>query len=196
LVRGEGESPNTASAPVDSQLTFTNQQRTKRLNTRALNIITEAALAELGVTGCNLTFYLVGAKRMADINEGHMQHEGPTDVITFDYAEDGTRKTQHVLHGEIFICVDVAVTQAREFSTTWQSEVVRYIVHALLHLCGYDDVQPAARRAMKRRENQLVRRLAARFDFGRLSRKQCAHASLSPGEGQGEDHPKQHSQFC
>jgi probable rRNA maturation factor len=93
-----------------------------------------------------------------------MGHEGPTDVITFDYGENGTRNTHHALHGEIFICVDVALTQARKFRTTWQSEVVRYIVHALLHLCGYDDLKPAGQRVMKRCENQLVRKLTTRFD--------------------------------
>ena len=152
-----------------STLNFSNLQRTKPLRARQLKVITEAALAELGTAHWNLTFYLVNSRRMAEINETHLQHEGPTDVITFDYGEGESRNTQCALHGEIFICVDVAVTQAREFRATWQSEVVRYVVHALLHLCGHDDQQPAARRAMKRREDALVRRLAAQFDFRKLS---------------------------
>jgi probable rRNA maturation factor len=50
------------------------------------------------------------------------------------------------LHGEIFICPEVAATQAREFRTSWQEEIVRYCVHGLLHLRGYDDVRAADRR--------------------------------------------------
>jgi probable rRNA maturation factor len=42
------------------------------------------------------------------------------------------------LHGELFICLDDAVKQAREFRTTWQSELTRYVIHGLLHLCGHD----------------------------------------------------------
>ena len=152
------------------KLRFTNLQRTKRLDPRRLKIITEAALNDLGVAGWDLTFYFVGARRMADINASHLHHAGPTDVITFDYSEDITCGTRPVLHGEIFICVAVAVTQAREFHTTWPAEVVRYLVHALLHLCGHDDLAPAPRRRMKRVENRLVRKLAKRFRLAALSR--------------------------
>ena len=138
-------------------LELTNRQRTKPLDTRRLRKITEATLAELGVLHWNLGFHFVGPQTMARINQTHLKHEGPTDVITFDYSEHATRNTQH-LHGEAFICVAVAVTQAREFGTTWQSEVARYVIHALLHLCGYDDLSPKARREMKRVENRLVKK--------------------------------------
>jgi len=72
------------------------------------------------------------------------------------------------LHGEIFVCVDEALLQARRFRTTWQSEVVRYIVHGVLHLCGYSDQTSRERQQMKRAENQLLARLAARFSFAKL----------------------------
>ena len=44
-----------------------------------------------------------------------------------------------LLHGEIFICVDEAIRQARRFGTIWQSEIVRYLIHGVLHLLGFDD---------------------------------------------------------
>jgi rRNA maturation RNase YbeY len=69
------------------------------------------------------------------------------------------------LHGEIFVCLDEAVSQARQFHTTWQSEVVRYVVHGVLHLLGYDDLDTRARRKMKKAEDALVGRLARQFDF-------------------------------
>jgi probable rRNA maturation factor len=69
----------------------------------------------------------------------------------------------------LFICPEVAVTQAKEFQTTWQAEVVRYVVHGVLHLLGYDDLKPHLRRVMKREENRLVRRLEKRFSFAQLS---------------------------
>jgi probable rRNA maturation factor len=61
------------------------------------------------------------------------------------------------------------VKQAREFSTTWQEEVARYIVHGVLHLRGYDDLVPEKRKVMKREENRLVRRLQATFDLSRIA---------------------------
>jgi len=156
-----------------STLKFENKQRTKPVNRALLKEIALTALAELGIAHWDLTFYLVDAKRMAEINETQMGHEGPTDVITFDYSDPVPRsafRTPRSLLGEIFICVDVAVSQSREFRTTWQSEVVRYIVHALLHLCGHDDLKPVARREMKRHENRLVRKLGRDFTFTKIAR--------------------------
>ena len=47
--------------------------------------------------------------------------------------------------------------QAGEFGTAWPEELARYVIHGLLHLHGYDDLEPAKRRVMKREENRLVK---------------------------------------
>jgi rRNA maturation RNase YbeY len=83
-----------------------------------------------------------------------------------DGAHGVTRPT---LHGELFICVDEAVLQAKNFKTSWQSEIVRYVVHGVLHLLGHDDLKPGLRRKMKREENRLVRLLARRFSLAQRS---------------------------
>jgi len=62
------------------------------------------------------------------------------------------------------------MTQAKEFKSSWQAEVVRYVVHGVLHLLGYDDLKPALRRRMKREENRLMRLLEREFTFARLAR--------------------------
>jgi len=156
-----------------SELAFRNRQRTRRVNLRLLREITRALLDELaGVKDYELCVHLIGAKEMARVNWNFLKHEGSTDVITFDHAVHATRNTQHVplLHGEIFICLDDAVAQARQFRTTWQAELVRYLVHGVLHLLGHDDLDPAAHRKMKREENRLVRELSARFALSKLNR--------------------------
>jgi probable rRNA maturation factor len=109
--------------------------------------------------------YFVGRKKITDLNERFLQHAGPTDVITFNYGGD-------VLHGEIFICVSEAVKQAKEFGTTPQSELVRYMVHGLLHLRGYDDHTPEQQKKMKRAEDGWVRWAARAFQCEKVwSRK-------------------------
>ena len=72
------------------------------------------------------------------------------------------------IYGELFICVDDAVSQAKQFRTRWQAEVVRYAVHGVLHLLGYDDLEPHMRREMKRQENRLVRWLENRCPLAQL----------------------------
>lgn len=168
----EKETTPALQASSCPTLEFIDRQRTRKLNIPLLRQIIGWTLTELpGIKQWDLTFNFVGTGRMAEINEIHLKHEGPTDVITFDYGESGTRHTRRVLHGEIFICIEVALMQARAFRTTWQTEVVRYVVHSLLHLCGYDDLKPAARRKMKEEEDRLVRKLGRRFQFKALGRQ-------------------------
>jgi probable rRNA maturation factor len=156
-------------------LALLNRQRTKKINTRLLREIVEQVFVELkieSVESVELGISLVGAREMTLLNETFLKHEGSTDIITFDYQEPGTgsRKPELKLHGELFICVDEAILQAKRFRSTWQSEIVRYVVHGILHLLGHDDLKPALRRRMKREENRLVRRLSQKISFAQLSR--------------------------
>jgi probable rRNA maturation factor len=139
-----------------------NRQRTKKINGRLLKQLAHALFAETGVARAELGVNLVRAAEMARVNQAFLNHEGSTDVITFDYLppEPRTQASDRELHGELFICVDDAVAQAKEFKTSWQSELVRYLVHGVLHLLGHDDLQAGPRRKMKRAENRLLRRLA------------------------------------
>ena len=171
-------------------LTLRNRQRIRPLNLAMLRRIVRALLHEAWPEGhFDLAIYVVAAPEMTRINETFLQHQGSTDVITFDYAErvgqasrlsrsraantrarDRRDACPTLLHGQIFICVDEAVRQARRFRTTWQSELVRYAVHGVLHLLRYDDRTPKARVRMKAAEDGLVRRLARQFAFRSLSR--------------------------
>ncbi len=134
-------------------LVITNRQRDRKVDTRRVRAVAEAALAEAG-QGAELGIHLVSAKRSAEVNWQFLRHEGPTDIITFDHGSTPER-----LFGEMFICVPEAVRQAAEFRTTWEAELLRYVIHGLLHLRGYDDLESAKRRVMKREENRLVRKL-------------------------------------
>lgn len=138
-----------------------NRQRTKKIDARRLKSAAAALFSELNIAHGELGVNLVNARQMTLVNETFLKHEGSTDVITFDHAEKPVSRNSHPpeIHGELFICVDEAIIQARRFKTHWRSEVVRYLVHGVLHLLGHDDLKAAPRRAMKREENRLVRLL-------------------------------------
>ena len=152
-------------------LVIANRQRRRKIQSAQLKTIVVALLAELGIKEVGLEINLLGAMQMAALNETFLQHEGSTDVITFDYSvpEAGGRRVGDGLAGEIFVCVDEAIVQAKQFRTDWQAEVVRYIVHGILHLLGHDDLRADRRRAMKREENRLVAMLSRRFSLAKIS---------------------------
>ena len=160
-------------------IVIANRQRTRKVNLRRLKTMTGRILARLGIVQAELGITLVAAPEMAALNERFLHHAGPTDVITFDYTRAGGARhsvradfngaplsrlspssSSPALHGEIFVCVDEAVSQARHFKTSWQSETLRYLIHGVLHLLGHDDSRPAARRKMKQQENLLLARLS------------------------------------
>jgi probable rRNA maturation factor len=182
-----------------SELVLRNRQRVRRVNGTLLRRVVRSLLAELlGVAPWELGVHLVGAAEITRLNEQFLRHAGPTDVITFDYAagfQPAARQARRAavlpdrlgagraLQGEIFICVDEAVRQARRFRTTWQSELVRYVVHGVLHLRGGDDRRAAARRVMKREEDRLLRKLADRVPLAKLAAARAAHRRTPASAG-------------
>jgi probable rRNA maturation factor len=120
----------------------------------------------------DLAICLTDADEITQLNEMFVKHKGATDVITFDYSEPSLGQSQpNPLHAEIFICLDEALRQARRFRTTWQSELVRYLVHGVLHLSGFDDRAPARRRQMKRAEDRWVRQLSELVPLEKLAER-------------------------
>ena len=78
----------------NSTILICNRQRTKKINSRRLKEIAEALLAELQITKAELGINMVGAREMALVNETFLQHEGPTDVITFDHRNCEGRRAK------------------------------------------------------------------------------------------------------
>src|SRR5687768_2929886 len=146
-----------------------NRQGDQRLDSKFLREIVRTLLRkELGLQNYEHGIKFVSATKMAKLNWDYLQHEGSTDVITFDYRE-GNEGKESELVGEIYISVADAKKQAREFRTTWQEELVRYLVHGVLHLRGYDDLVATKRKVMKREENRLVEKLSKQFNLRQVA---------------------------
>lgn len=101
------------------------------------------------------------------MNEQFLSHQGPTDVITFDYREDDDDDGPRTA-GEIIVSSDFAAAAATEFGNTVSAELALYVVHGLLHLSGCDDHEEADRVEMRRRESECLAALAEQFDLDRI----------------------------
>ena len=149
------------------EIAVRNRQRARRLNTATIrklclwiaDVTPRFAHFELGV-------HFVSAKRMAQIHQRFMSIPGSTDVITFDH---GSKPPLHI-HGEMFISIEDAIKQAREFRTSWQEEVARYLIHGVLHLAGCDDTTEFRRKGMKTIENRVLRRMRNDFDLTEIGK--------------------------
>jgi probable rRNA maturation factor len=91
------------------------------------------------------------------LNKRFLAHDYPTDVITFPLSADG-----EPLGGEVVISVEYAVGQAARYANPVELEIGLYLVHGLLHLCGYDDAAPDDAARMRRRQEELLRRFVGR----------------------------------
>ncbi|MFC7337218.1 rRNA maturation RNase YbeY [Haloferula chungangensis] len=86
---------------------------------------------------------LVDDETSSRVHAQFMGIEGETDVITFE-------------HGEIVIGVEVARRQAVEYGEPEQRELLRYLVHGLLHLAGHEDEKDEDRKVMEEAQERLV----------------------------------------
>ncbi len=91
---------------------------------------------------------------MQRLNRTHLQHDYPTDVLSFLLHRD-----QDMLEGEVIVSAETAVRSARNYNWTEAHELLLYVLHGTLHLVGYDDHTQADRQVMRDREAYYLRRV-------------------------------------
>lgn len=124
---------------------------------REVHNILKSLKSELNFSIASLQINFISSEEITKINEEYLQHEGSTDIITFNYSEDTFN-----LDGECYICVPVAEENARKYDVSIQNELLRLIIHGILHLIGYDDQNQKDKKVMKKEENRLVNLLFKR----------------------------------
>lgn len=105
-----------------------------------------------------INFVVVGDREMARLHREYMDTGGTTDVLTFDLSDGPARPVE----GDVYICIDQARRQAREYGVPLYLEAARLAVHGVLHLAGYDDADEAQRARMRRMEDQALSRARQR----------------------------------
>jgi len=118
---------------------------------RAVSVVAEAE----AVTTGELSVTFLAAEAMAALNEAHLNRPGPTDVVAFNLAQPKAPL------GDIYICPDVARESALEFGVELEEELLRLVVHGLLHVFGYDHPEGPERvdSEMFRRQEALLAQL-------------------------------------
>ena len=105
---------------------------------------------EYGKTTGDIGFLFVGDEKILEVNREFLGHDYYTDVITFDYSEG------NVINGDIIISTETVASNAVEQGTNYTEELLRVIIHGILHLCGLNDKGPGEREIMEEAENKAL----------------------------------------
>jgi probable rRNA maturation factor len=132
-----------------------NPQDHVELDFQALKSAARAVLGGEGVRDGKVTLAFLDNPAIHALNKRHLDHDEPTDVITFPYSGPTAKK----LEADIAIGAEVAKMQAAERGHPVGTELILYVIHGCLHLCGYDDRTDRGAREMRRKEREYLAKL-------------------------------------
>lgn len=151
------------------RLSAINISRCYFLNKKKLETIVRFILKSVGVFDANLSIIFVTDSEIKRLNYLYRRRNRVTDVLSFSMHEgkpayakasaDRRLKRELSTLGDIVISVDRARKQAKRFNSTFKKEMYLYIIHGILHLVGYGDEKPSAKKKMRRKETEILNSL-------------------------------------
>ena len=133
------------------KITVHNSQKDLTISKGSVRALVLEALSFFKIPYEEVSIYLVSEKQIAKLHDQFFQDPTSTDCISFPLDE------KHL--GEVFVCPKVAIVYATERGIDPYTETALYIIHALLHLIGYDDLEKNAKRLMRKKEKSCMHHL-------------------------------------
>lgn len=122
-----------------------------RLDRKAVRAwITAVAATYEGRKVGDLSYIFCNDERILEVNKEFLGHDYYTDIITFDYSEPSK------ISGDMFISLDTVLSNSSKFHTSYDKELMRVIIHGVLHLCGINDKGPGERAVMEAAEEKAL----------------------------------------
>ena len=116
------------------------------LDERKVTRWVKAVAAEYGFGVGNINYIFCSDERELEVNRQFLGHDYYTDVITFDYS------TASTLNGDIFISLDTVRSNAEMVGVRFEDELLRILIHGVLHLTGQGDKTPETKAQMTAKE--------------------------------------------
>jgi probable rRNA maturation factor len=137
------------------RVSVANSQDRAPVNVPRLKEVVRTVLEGESIKEAKISLAFVDNPTIHDINKRFLNHDEPTDVITFPLSAPRAK----TLEGELVIGAEVGLQQATERGHDVETELSLYVIHGLLHLCGYDD---------RTDEDSARMREAERYHLGEL----------------------------
>lgn len=110
----------------------------------------EGVLTEEGIAAATVSVAIVDDLAIHDLNRRFLNHDEPTDVLSF-LLDDSAG-----IEGDVVVSAETAARNASKYAWSPGDELLLYVVHGTLHLVGYDDIDPASRAEMRGREKHFL----------------------------------------
>ncbi len=147
-----------ASAPATLRVVVSREGQRVPLAAARLEAAVTRVLRAERVKHALVSLTLLDAKAMAALNQRHLKHRGPTDIITF-----GFRDPSGAVVGDIYVCPAVAKANAAAFGVSQREELLRLAIHGALHVLGHEHPEGEARTRspMWKKQERLLREALA-----------------------------------
>ena len=122
------------------------------LDERKVNRWIRAVAADYGFAVGKINYIFCSDERELAVNREFLGHDYYTDVITFDYSTPST------INGDIFISLDTVRSNAEMVGTSFENELLRILIHGVLHLTGQGDKTPETKIEMTAKEEKALRK--------------------------------------
>ncbi len=149
------------------EIHLTNNQQLLPIDQSVISEVVTGTLKAEAVAGAEIVVALVDDEAIHSVNREHLQHDFPTDVISFLYDsndKDEPTPPNNIqrgaglwIDGELIISTETAIREARNYEWNPLDELRLYLVHGLLHLCGYDDQSDSEQAMMRSREREVLK---------------------------------------
>jgi len=134
------------------KIAIASPQESVPIDRKALRLVVQTVLEGEGVGDAEIGLAFVDNATIHQLNKRYLNHDEPTDILTFPLSDPGARK----LVGELVIGAEVALAQAQSRGHDVQAELALYVIHGILHLCGFDDKTAKDCQEMRRRERHYL----------------------------------------
>ena len=107
----------------------------------------EKVISFEGKSTGDLNFILTTDKILKEINSEFLKHYYNTDVISFNYGDE------NCITGEVYISIETVKINAKNYKVSYSNELLRVMIHGVLHLCGHNDESASEKIEMRKRED-------------------------------------------
>lgn len=140
-----------------NQIEIINETKEEIKELEVLPDLLEFAANKQQVKDVVFNIIIVDNEYIHQLNKTYRGVDRPTDVISFALEDNGTWKTEFGrILGDIYISIDQARIQAKEYGHSLKRELAFLSIHGFLHLLGYDHMTEEEEKEMFGRQEWIL----------------------------------------